>query len=186
MEVQRRENDVREFEIAVDRAEKNMQRAIDAARRAIVYEALTAWVRLKGVELALSGYTSQRAELLARQQEAQKTLAAARAKTRTPLVLGIALAVLAILAVILGFLWLPAFGVAVIFLGGAVAFWFSFFHTNQEVQKRSGSLAQSTLELPRLDIQPLRAIHARAPHVGHTPYTQELQCYGLAVRSLRE
>src|SRR5712692_6059426 len=186
MEVQRRENDVREFEIAVDRAEKNMQRAIDAARRAIVYEALTAWVRLKGVELALSGYTSQRAELLARQQEAQKTLAAARAKTRTPLVLGIALAVLAILAVILGFLWLPAFAVAVIFLGGAVAFWFWFFHTNKEVQKRSESLAQSTLELQRLDMQRQAAIQAGGDPVGLAQYEQQLQAAGIAVLSSLE
>ena len=160
MEVQRRENDVREFEIAVDHAEKNMQQAIDAVRRATIYEALTAWIRLKGVELALSGYTSQRAELLVRQQEAQKTLAAARTKTRTPLVLGISLAVLAILAIILGFLWLPAFALAVIFLGGAVAAWFWFFHTNKDVQKRSESLAQSTLELQRLDMQRQAAIQS--------------------------
>ena len=186
IEVQRRENDVREFEIAVDHAEKNMQQAIDAARRAIVFEALTAWIRLKGVELALSGYISQHAELVTRQQEAQKTLIAARAKTRTPLVLGIALAVLAILAVILGFLWLPAFALAVIFLAGAVAVCFWFFHTKKDVQKRSESLAQSTLELQRLDMQRQAAIQAGGDPVVLAQYEQQLQAAGIAVPSSLE
>ena len=186
MEIQRRESDAREFEIAVHRAEKNMQQAIDAVRRATIYESLTAWVRLKGVELTLSGYTSQRAELLAQQQEAQKTLATARTKTRTPLILGIALVVLVILAVILGFLWLPAFALAVIFLGGAVAAWFWFFHTNKDVQKRSESLAQSSLELQRLDMQRQAAIQAAGDPVVLAKYEQQLQSASIAVPSSLE
>ncbi len=53
MEMQRREDEVRGLEVVVTRAEQEMQQAADAVRLATAYEALTVWVRLKGVEMAL-------------------------------------------------------------------------------------------------------------------------------------
>ena len=51
-----------------------MQKAADSVRLAIAYEAITTWVRLKSVEMALGDYTTQHTELLARCREAEIAL----------------------------------------------------------------------------------------------------------------
>src|SRR5229473_3168029 len=183
MEMRQQEDEVRNLEGAVARAEQEMQQAANAVRLAMVYEALTTWVRLKGVEMVLGGYTTQQSELLTKYQEAETALATARTKLRTPLFVGIVLAVLAVLALILGILWLPAFALLVIFLGGAIAAWLWFFRTRKGVQKRFDSLAQCRLELQRLDMQRQAAIQAGGDPVGLAQYEQQLQAAGFAVPS---
>src|SRR5229473_2939100 len=186
MEMRQQEDEVRNLEGAVARAEQEMQQAANAVRLAMVYEALTTWVRLKGVEMVLGGYTTQQSELLTKYQEAETALATARTKLRTPLFVGIVLAVLAVLALILGILWLPAFALLVIFLGGAIAAWLWFFRTRKGVQKRFDSLAQCRLELQRLDMQRQAAIQTGGDPVGLAQYEQQLQAAGIAVLSSLE
>ncbi len=192
-EVGRRENDVRELQVAVEGAERLMQQAAVAVRQAAAYEVLTAWMRLKGVELALHNYATRHVQLLAREQEARAILATTRAKTRAPLALGIALIVVGIVAAILGLVWLPAFAFAVVFLGGAAAAGIWFLNTRKGVRNYAEALAQSTLELQRLDMQRQAAIDTGGDPATLAQYEQQLQASGIPVptspeagRSLQE
>lgn len=186
MEMQRWEKEARDLEATVAHAEQEMQKAADAVRLATAYETLTAWVRLKGVEMALGGYTMQHTELLNRCQEAETALITARTRTRTPLLIGIALSVLAVLALILGVLWLPAFALFVIFLAGAIITWLWFFRTRKSMQQHSDSLAQSRLEVQRLDMQRQAAIQAGGDPAMLGQCEQQLQAAGIAVPSSLE
>jgi DNA repair exonuclease SbcCD ATPase subunit len=183
MEMQRREDQARGLEAGVARAEQEMQKAADAVRLATAFEALTAWVRLKGVEMALSGYTTQHTELLNRCQEAETAFAAARTKARAPLFVGIALAVLTIVALILGVLWFPAFALFAVFLGGAIASWLWFFRARKRTQQRSDALSRSRLELQRLDMQRQAAIQTGGDPAMLVHCEQQLLTTGLAVPS---
>lgn len=185
-EMQRREDAAHGLEAVVARAEQEMRKAADAVRLATIYEALTAWVRLKGVEMALGSYITQHTELLARCQEAEMALAAARTKMRTPLFVGIALAVLTIVTLILGILWLPAFALFVVFLSGDIASWLWFFRSRKSMRQRSASLAQSRLELQHLDMQRQAAIQTGGDPVMLGQCEQQLQAAGLAVPSSLE
>ena len=192
-EIAQRENDARELQVAVEGAEKHMQQAASALHQAAAYEVLTAWMRLKGVELALHSYATQHTQLLAREQEARAILAAARAKTRVPLASGIALIVAGILAAILGLVWWPAFAFAVVFLGGAAAAGIWFFNMRKGVRNHAEALAQSTLELQRLDMQRQAAIDTGGDPAILAQYEQQLQAAGIPVpagleagRSLQE
>ncbi len=186
VEMQRREEEARGLEAVVAHAEQEMRKAADAVRLATAFEALTAWVRLKGVEMTLSGYTTQHTELLNRCQKAETALATARTKARTPLFGGIALAVLTIVALILGVLWLPAFALFVIFLSGTVASWLWFFNTRKNMHQCSDSLTQSRLELQHLDMQRQAAIQAGGDPAMLGQCEQQLQTLGLAVPSVLE
>ncbi len=183
VEMQRREDEVRDLEVTVTRAEQEVQRSADAVRLATAYEALTAWVRLKGVEMALGGYTAQHTELLTRYQEAETALATSQTKTRTPFVVGIALTALAVLAAILGVLWLPALALFLIFLGGAIAIWLWFFRSRKSMQQCSDSLAQRRLDLQGLDMQRQAAIQTGGDPAMLGRCEQQLRATGLAVPS---
>ncbi|HCF87520.1 MAG TPA: hypothetical protein DEV72_20225 [Ktedonobacter sp.] len=183
MEMQRRENGARDLEAVVARAEQEMQKAADSVRLAIAYEAITTWVRLKSVEMALGDYTTQHTELLARCREAEIALATARTKTRTPLLIGVAFALLAVLALILGFLWLPAFALFAIFLSGAIATWLWFFRTRKSMQQCSETLTQRTLEVQRLDMQRQAAIQTGGDPAMLGQCEQQLRAANVAVPS---
>ena len=183
MGMRQQEDEVRNLGGAAARAEQEMQQAANAVRLSMVYEALTAWVRLKGVEMVLGGYTTQHSELLTKYQEAETALSTARTKMRTPLFVGIVLTALAVLALLLGVLWLPAFALLVIFLGGTIAAWLWFFRTRKGVQKRFDSLAQCRLELQSLDMQRQAAIQTGGDPVGLAQYERQLKAAGFAVPS---
>ncbi len=186
MEMQKREEEAHSLEALVARAEQEMRESADAVRLATAFEVLTAWVRLKGVEMALGDYTAQHTELLNRCQETETALASARTKMRTPLFAGIALAVLTIVTLILGILWLPAFALFAVFLSGAVASWLWFFRARKRMQQRSGALVQSSLELQRLDMQRQAAIQTGGDPAMLGQCEQQLQTAGLAVPSALE
>lgn len=186
MEVQQRDAEVRQAEAAERRAEQEVQQAADSARRASASEALMAWIRLKGVEIALNGYAAQRSELYARHQEAEAALAAARTKMRTPLFVGIALAALTVLALIMGILWPPALALLALFLAGSSAAWIWFFRTRKVLQQQSTTVAQRSLELQRLDMQRQAAIETGGDPVSVAQYEQQLQSAGFAVPSTLE
>ncbi len=185
-EMRQREDDVRNLEDAVTLAEREMMQATEAVRLATAYEALTAWTRLKGVEMALGGYTTQHTELITRHQEAEKSVAAARAKARMPCIAGIALTVLAALTLILGFLWLPAFILPVIFLVGAIAAWVGYFRAKKNMQQYSEALVHWTQELQQLDMQRQAAIQVGGDPVTLNQYEQQILASGLAVPSSLE
>ncbi|HEU0004116.1 MAG TPA: AAA family ATPase [Ktedonobacteraceae bacterium] len=186
MEMQRREDGVRSLEEAVSRAEKEMQQANDIARLATVYEAVNAWMRLKSVEMTLSGYTSQHTELSSRRQKAEMSLVTARAKTHMPFIAGIVLLALTVVALILGFLWPAAFALCAIFLCGAGASWLWYIHTRKGMRQYSVSLAGCTQELQRLDMQRLAAIQAGGDPVMLNQYEQQILASGLAMPSSLE
>lgn len=185
-EVQQREIALRQAEDAEQHAEQEMQKAVESARVASAFEALTAWIRLKGVEVALNGYEARRSELLARQREVETAQSAAQIKTRTPLFVGIALAVLAIAALIVGILWLPALAIAGVFLVGAIAAWIWFFQRRKALQQQSIAVAQGNLELQRLDMQRQAAIEAGGNPTSVIQYEQQLQAAGFTVPSTLE
>jgi len=186
MEAQQREDEIRNLEDAIARAEKEMRLATDAVRLATAYEALTAWVRLKGVEMTLGGYVTQHTELVSRRQAAEKSLATAQAKTRLPFIAGIALVALAVSALILGFLWPVAFALSAIFLCGTIATWLWYFRARKNMQQHSESLAQCTQELQRMDMHRQAAIQAGGDPVALNQYEQQILASGLAVPSTLE
>jgi DNA repair exonuclease SbcCD ATPase subunit len=186
-EIQQREDGVRNLENAETLAEREMKQAIEAARMAAAYEALTAWTRLKGVEMTLGGYTTQHNELITRHQKAEMSLATARAKLRMPLFAGIALGVLALFAFILSLLGLPAIAFFAIFLllGDTLA-WLWYFRALRSKQKYSNALFHWRLELQRLDMQRQAAIQTGGDPVTLNQYEQPILASGLAVPSSLE
>ncbi len=184
MEMRQREDEVRNLEDAVARAENEMRQATEAVRLATAYEALTAWIRLKGVEMTLGGYATQHTELISRRQEAEMSLASARTKTRMPFFAGIALVVLTVLVLILGFIWLQTFALFAIFSGGvSIAAWLRYFRNKKSTQQYSEALAHRTQELQQLDIQRQAAIQAGGDPVTLNQYEQQILTSGLAVPS---
>ena len=186
MEVQQRETEVQQAEAAEQHAGQEMQRATDSARMASALEALTAWVRLKGVEMALNGYETQRSALLTRHQEAETALGVMRTKTRTPLFVGIALAALTVLTLVMAILWLPALAILVLFLAGSIAAWIWFFRSKKALQLQSTIVAQRSQELQRLDMQRQAAIEAGGDPTAVTQHEQRLQTAGFAVPTTLE
>ena len=186
MEMQQREDGVRSLEEALSRAEKDMQQANDVVRLAAAYEAITAWMRLKGVEMTLSSYASQHAELSSRHQKAEMSLVTARAETRMPFIAGIVLLALTVLALILGFLWPAAFALCAIFLCGTGASWLWYIRTRKGVQQYSQSLAYCAQELQRLDMQRQAAIQAGGDPITLNQYEQQILASGLVVPSSLE
>lgn len=180
-EVQRREDEARSLEKTVARAEEEMRQANEAARLAAAYEAVSGWIRLKSVEMALSGYASQRAELTDRHQKASMSLATARAKTRMPVIAGIVLLALTVVALILGFLWPAAFALFAIFLCSAGASWLWYVRARKGVQHYSASLTGYAQELQRLDMQRQAAVQAGGDPVMLNQYEQQILASGLAV-----
>lgn len=185
-EMRRREDEVKNLEEAVARAEREAQQATQVVLLARTYEALTAWVRLKGVELVLGGYATQHTQLLSRRQEAEKSLATMKAKTRIPRNAGITLAMLGVLALIPGFLWPPAFALAALFLCGAVAAWLWYLQARKGTRSYSEALAQREQELQRLDMQRQAAIQTGGDPVTLNQYEQQLLASGVGVPSTLE
>jgi len=186
MRMQQREKEARDLEQAAVQAEKEMQQATERVRLARAYEALNEWVRLKGVERTLSGYTMWQADLVSRRQEAEISLSAARTKTRTPFFAGIALAVLAVFALVLGFLWPAAFALSAIFLCGAVLAWLWYFSTRKHVRQCSDALVHCTQDLQHLDMQRQAAIQAGGDPASLRHYEQQMLSSGLAVPATLE
>ncbi len=186
MEMRQREGEVRNLEDVVAHAEKEMQQASEAVRMATAYDALIAWIRLKGVEMTLSGYTTQRTELTTKRQEAGMSLATAQTKTRIPSIAAIALLVLAVLALILGLIWPAAFALCAIFVCGDAAAWLWYFRARKSKQQYSEALAHCTQELQQLDMQRQAAIQAGGDPVTLNQYEQQILASGLAVPSTLE
>ncbi len=186
MEMRQREDEVQNLEEAVARAEKEMRQATDAVRLAIAYEALIAWIRLKGVEMTLGSYATQRTELITRRQGAEISLATARTKARMPFFAGIALMALAVLALILGFVWPPAFALLAIFLCATIGDLLWYFRARKRMQQYSEALAHCTQELQQLDMQRQAAIQAGGDPVALNQYEQQILASGLAVPSSLE
>src|SRR5262249_31569747 len=159
---------------AASRAEQEMQQVMNSVRLATAHEALIAWVRLKHVEVAVSGYARNQGMLFARQQAAEAALATTHNKTRLPFYVGISLTVLALLALILGFLWLPAFVLFACLLGGAIASWLWFIRSRKSVQERSAELDQCKRELQNLDMQRQAAIQTGGDPATLRYYEQQL------------
>jgi DNA repair exonuclease SbcCD ATPase subunit len=181
VQMQQNESAVHDSEADLARARQEMQQADYAARMATAQEALGAWVRLKGVEKALNGYTVQRSELLVRHQEAEDALAAARTKTRAPLFAGIALSVLTILILAFSFQWFLALIPLILFLAASIAAWIWFFRARQLLQQRAKLVAQGSIEIQRLDMQRQAAIEAGGDPTTTTRYEQQIQAAGLTV-----
>ncbi len=179
--VQQREREVQNAETAASRAEQEMQQVMNAVRLATAHEALTAWVRLKRVEMAVSGYARHQGMLFARQQAEEAALATAHNRTRLPFYAGISLTVLALLALILGVLWLPALVLFACLLGGTIASWLWFMRARKSVQKRSAELDQCERELQNLDMQRQAAIQTGGDPATLRYYEQQLQASGFAI-----
>ncbi len=159
-------------------AEQNLLRAVGDVRLARGYDALTAWVRLKGVEMTLASHSVNASGLVARRKEAELALATARGKTRLPFLAGGALTALAVLTLVLGFLWYPAFALLVCITGGAIIMWLWFFRARKVVHQRSDYLTQCHMDVQRLDMQRQAAIQ-----VGGDPtqYEQQLTVAGIPI-----
>lgn len=181
--LRQRENEVRTKEIAVAQAEREMQAATDAAHLATAYEALTAWIRLKHVERNIAGYTEHEGGLATRRRDAEVALANARKKTRMPLLAGVVFAVLVCLCIVVGFLWIPAFILAVLCTVGAVIAWIWFFQTGKAVREKAKSLAQCNTDLQRLEMQRQAAIQTGGDPTTIHQYEQQLQNAGISVPS---
>jgi len=182
-EVQQREKVVRSRQSVANQAELEEQRAAETLRLATAYGELTAWVRLKGVETALTNYTMRQNELLASKQTSETVLIAERARTRIPLFVSLLLTVLAVLALGVGFLWLPVFLLFVCFVGGALASWIWFSRTKKLAKQRASEVDHWITELGRLDMQREAAIQAGGDPAALQYHERQLQATGLEIPS---
>jgi hypothetical protein len=182
-EQQQRENMVRERKEAADQAQQEQMRAADTVRFASAYEGLTAWIRLKGVEVALSSYATRQNEFLAHRQAAEGTLMTEQNKSRMPLLTSIVLSILAVLFLVAGFFWLPAFLLFVCFAGGAIASWIWFRRIKKNIQQHSNDLNHWTKELQQLDMERQAAIRAGGDPVALRYHEHQIQEASLDVPS---
>ena len=125
-DVRQHEEAVQTLETEAARAEQEQRSAAEKAQQAAAVDALTNWLRLKQVEMSLTGFTDQHYALTTRQQEAEKELTAAQGKSRFPLLVGISLSTFMVLALALGLIWLPAFILAILTAFGAIVAWIRF------------------------------------------------------------
>ena len=186
MRMKQQEKEARDLEQALALTEKDMQQVTELVRLMRAYEALTEWVRLKGVEMTLSGYAERHTELINRHHEAEKSFSTARTKTHLPMITGIALTALAVLALVLGFLWLPAFALLAVFLCGAIGTWLWYFRTRRNMNQCSVALVQCTQELQYLDMQRQASIQAGGDPVALKQYEHQMYSSGLPVPSTLE
>lgn len=182
-DIQQREGVAREVMGATNRAEQRQQQATETVRLVTAYDGLTAWIRLKGVESALSSYTERQAELLVSKQTDETTLLAERARMQRPLLASIALTVLTVLALVAGLLWLPVLIVFVFLAGGALACWLWFRRMRKRVQQQSNNVAQWEAELQRLDMQRQAAIQTGGDPAALQYHERQIQEIGLVVPS---
>jgi DNA repair exonuclease SbcCD ATPase subunit len=180
-ELHLRENTARERKEATERAEREKQQAAEAVRFATAYEGLTAWLRLKRVELALSGYAARQHELETSRQAAEAALLTEQRKTRTPLLISLILTILAILSLLAGFFLFPAFLLCVCFAGGAIASWIWLSRARKNVQRRSSELGHWVTEQQRLDMQRQAAIQAGGDPVALQHHEYQIREAGLEV-----
>jgi DNA repair exonuclease SbcCD ATPase subunit len=183
MEIHQRESEAQSAETAASHAEQEMQRAMNLARLATVYEALTAWIRLKLVETVISGYVMQQSLLFTKQQVAETAFVAARSKTHMPLYTAVSLTILALLALILVTLWLPALIISLCLLCGSIVFWLRFVRARRNVQMHSAELTQCKGELESLDMQRQAAIQTGGDPTSLKYYEQQLQQASIKIPS---
>jgi len=175
------ENAAREREEATDRAAQELQKAAEAVRFADASDALTAWVRLKGVEIALTGYAARQSEFLASRQTAETVLLAGRSKARLSLLISIPLTIFAALSLLAAFLWLPAFLASGGLAAGAIASWIWFSRERKSVQKRSGERDHWVTELQRLDMQRQVAMQTGGDPAALQYHERQIQEAGLGI-----
>ncbi len=172
--------------MAVEQAEREKERTTEAVRLATAYEELTAWVRLKGVERALNGYTVRQNELFASRQAADSALTDARNKARVPLIISIALTIASVLALLVGLLWLPAFVLCACVVGGASASWIWLSRVRKRIKLRAVERDHYGTELQRLDMQRQAALQTGGDPAALQSHGQSIQQAGLEVPSSLE
>lgn len=184
-ELHQREQIVHARTDAADQAEQERQMATEILRQATIYEELTAWVRLKGVELVLTDFTTRQSELMAHKQAADTLLVAARSSARTAMWVSIAISVLALAAVVAGFVWFPAFwlGILLIALAVVAASWIWFGRSKRQSQQRFRELNRWNAELLELDMRRQAAIQAGGDPVALQSHERQLQTAGMAIPS---
>jgi len=179
--IQRQESDIHALETTVARSEQEMQAATDRSRQAAGYEALTAWIRLKGVEDILSTYSTRQQELVTMRQETEKNLAEAQTKTRFPFLSGIICTVSTLLFLVLGMVWTPAL-IVVLFTGiGAFIFWLAFSRARKAARPISDQLTRHTTDIQQVEIQRQAAIQASGDPAMLGQYEQQLQRANMSV-----
>jgi DNA repair exonuclease SbcCD ATPase subunit len=153
-ELQQREERLRGLQEAVDQAEQEQQKATHQYQLATAYEELTAWLRLKGVEATLREYATRHSEFLTQRQTAEATLLIEQKKSRTLLLASLTLAVLAVLALLIGLIWLPAVLLFICFAGlSAIAAWIWLSGMRKNLQQYSNERDHWITELQRLEIE---------------------------------
>src|SRR5260370_20421956 len=182
-EMQQQEREAQSTETAVFYAEQKMQQAMNAARLATAYEALTIWIRLKRIEVVLSSSVTQQDRLFTLQQSAEAAFDAAHNKTRIPLYTVVSLTVLSLLALILGILWLPAFALSLCLLSGGIFFWLRFVSARRNVRACSVELARCKSELQSLDMQRQAAIQTGGDPSSLKYYEQQLHPASIQIPS---
>jgi DNA repair exonuclease SbcCD ATPase subunit len=159
-DLQQREDVVHNRKNAAEQAKIEGQQATEMLRQTTAYGELTAWIRLKGVEIALADYTVHQNELIASKQASETVYIVAQSRTRTALLTSIALSVLAILLTGAGFIWRPAFLFGILVAGAALVSWIWFGQTNKQTRLRSRELDHQVKELQQLDMHRQAAIQA--------------------------
>lgn len=182
-EVKQQEDEVIHKELAIASAEQEMQQAFEAVDRATAYEALTTWIRLKGVEMTLADSALQQNRLLAAHQAAEKALPPARRKARLSFSIAIALTALTCFAFALGMFWTLGFVLFLLALCGTIMAWIWSLRTRKMLQQQSVFLAQCERDSQQLQAQRQAIIQASGDPKNRSQYEQQLQTLGLAIPS---
>lgn len=168
---------------ATERAEQEAQMATETLRQATIYEELMAWIRLKGVELALTDFATRQSKLMADKQTADTRLRAARSRAQMAMLVSIALSLFAILAVVAGFAWFPAFWLGIFLMIVALASWIWFWRRKRQFQLRSRELEHRNAELSELDVRRQAAMQAGGDPVALQSHERQLQTAGMVIPS---
>ncbi len=166
-----------------NRAEQEKQNAAEVLRLAIAYSELTAWIRLKGVESALHDHTRRQNELLVQKQAAEAALETEQSRMRTPLFASLALSFLTVVALGVGFIWLPAFFLLICLGGGAIAAWIWLGRTRNRVRQQSHEVQSWTAQLQQLDMQRQAAIQTGGDPAALQSHERQLLTTGIEIPS---
>ncbi|HVB24876.1 MAG TPA: AAA family ATPase [Ktedonobacteraceae bacterium] len=175
------EEAVRKLEAEVSQTEQEKLAATEKAQLAAAWDALANWLRLKQVEMSLTGFADQYKTLTAGQQEAEKGLATVRGKLRVPLLAGIGLSVLTVLALVMGLFWPLAFVLALLAACGAVMSWLWFSRARRIVRQAAQQVAGVHTDIQRLEMQRQASMQVNGDPAMLRQYEQQLQAANIAV-----
>lgn len=166
---------------ATAEAERAREHAEERRRQAEGRAALQEWVRLKEVEARLSSFTQERTRLEDERRRADEARAAARARTHTPLYAAAGVTLLALLALVSGFIGTWAFALGGVLALVAIVLWVGYGRARAAFAVRNAAFSAADNRLREATLQYQAAVHAGGDPALLAQREHELVAAGTAV-----